>query len=237
VIRVWRGRRAQECERDFVPWRFSAAGRRSAWLDRHHRRSKTCTILRMDQSQQLLSFAAAFGSIGEEGIAIRADAGLAMSAKPSHLIVTVHGIRTYGHWQERLEQLVTAAAGDHDVEFVNYKFGYFSAISFAIPFLRWLLVRRFRNDFARLCAARPRARIDLVGHSFGTHVIAWAIAGSPADTKVPINTIIMSGSVLRSAFPWHEYLGSRLFRVINDCGSKDAVLLISQFLVFFTGMA
>jgi hypothetical protein len=73
----------------------------------------------MDQSQQLLSFAAAFGSFGEEGIAIRADAGLAMSAKPSHLIVTVHGIRTYGHWQERLEQLVTAAAGDHDVEFVR----------------------------------------------------------------------------------------------------------------------
>src|SRR5262245_51878347 len=29
--------------RDFVPWRFSAAGRRSAWLDRHHRRPKTCT--------------------------------------------------------------------------------------------------------------------------------------------------------------------------------------------------
>src|SRR5215475_8469529 len=27
--------------RDFVPWRFSAAGRRSAWLDRHHRRPKT----------------------------------------------------------------------------------------------------------------------------------------------------------------------------------------------------
>lgn len=160
-----------------------------------------------------------------------------MSAKPSHLIVTVHGIRTYGHWQERLEQLVTAADGDHDIEFVNYKFGYFSAISFALPFLRWLLVRRFRNDFARLCAARPRARIDLVGHSFGTHVIAWAIAGLPPDTKVPINTIVMSGSVLRSAFPWHEYLGSRLVRVINDCGSKDAVLLISQFLVFFTGMA
>ena len=160
-----------------------------------------------------------------------------MSVKPSHLIVTVHGIRTYGYWQERLEQLVAAEPSDHDVEFVNYKFGYFSAISFAIPFLRWLLVRTFRRDLLRLFAARPRARIDLVGHSFGTHVIAWAVAALAVDTKISINTIIMSGSVLRSAFPWHEYLGSRVSRVINDCGSKDAVLLMSQFLVFFTGMA
>jgi hypothetical protein len=31
-------------DRDFVPWRFSDAGRRSAWLDRRCRRPKTCTI-------------------------------------------------------------------------------------------------------------------------------------------------------------------------------------------------
>jgi hypothetical protein len=43
----------------------------------------------------------------------------------SHLIVTVHGIRTYGHWQERLEALVLAEASDTPIEFVNYKFGYF----------------------------------------------------------------------------------------------------------------
>jgi len=30
--------------RDFVPWRFSAAGRQSAWLDRRHRRPETLHI-------------------------------------------------------------------------------------------------------------------------------------------------------------------------------------------------
>jgi hypothetical protein len=35
-------RRTTRC-RDFVPWRFSAAGRWSAWLDRRCRRPKTCT--------------------------------------------------------------------------------------------------------------------------------------------------------------------------------------------------
>ncbi len=48
----------------------------------------------------------------------------------SHLIVTVHGIRTYGPWQERLERLVKNGPNNHDVEFVNYKFLYISTISF-----------------------------------------------------------------------------------------------------------
>ena len=38
-----RHRRRATSRRDFVPWRFSAAGRRSAWLDHRCRRPKTCT--------------------------------------------------------------------------------------------------------------------------------------------------------------------------------------------------
>src|SRR5580704_13440851 len=34
----------ERTSRDFVPWRFSDAGYRSAWLDRRRRRPKTCTI-------------------------------------------------------------------------------------------------------------------------------------------------------------------------------------------------
>ena len=37
-----------------MPWRFSAAGRRSAWLDRHHRRPKTCTIAAIRELRQWL---------------------------------------------------------------------------------------------------------------------------------------------------------------------------------------
>src|ERR1700737_2389300 len=36
-------RPTERTSRDFVPWRFSDAGRRSAWLDRRCRRPKTCT--------------------------------------------------------------------------------------------------------------------------------------------------------------------------------------------------
>src|SRR5207253_3811384 len=97
------------------------------------------------------------------------------SSSPSQLVVTVHGIRTYGSWQERLERLVTSSQNENQVEFVNYKYGYFSAISFLVPFARWLVVRKFRNELIRLCTAKQYSRVDLVGHSFGTHVLAWAI--------------------------------------------------------------
>jgi hypothetical protein len=42
----------ERTSRDFVPWRFSDAGYRSAWLDRRCRRPKTCTISGREQVQQ-----------------------------------------------------------------------------------------------------------------------------------------------------------------------------------------
>lgn len=155
----------------------------------------------------------------------------------SHLIITVHGIQTYGQWQERLEHLVTAEPIEGQIEFVNYKLGYFSLIAFMIPLFRWLVVRRFRKDLVKLCTHTRRRRIDLVAHSFGTHIVGWAIARLPKDTDIRINTVILAGSVLRAGFPWRDLIGTRVVRVINDCGVRDKVLLLSQFLVLFTGMA
>ena len=37
-------RPTERTSRDFVPWRFSDAGHRSAWLARRRRRPKTCTL-------------------------------------------------------------------------------------------------------------------------------------------------------------------------------------------------
>jgi WD40 repeat protein len=149
-----------------------------------------------------------------------------MPSRSSHLIITVHGIRTYGHWQEQLEQLVKSNA---DVEFVNYKFGYIPTFFFLIPYVRRSLARKFRATLLGRCAERQRTRVDLVAHSFGTYVVAEAVAGL-SDPKIFINTIILSGSVLGSAFPWHSLIGSHVGRVINDCGSKDRVLPLSQIL-------
>jgi hypothetical protein len=156
-----------------------------------------------------------------------------------HLIVTIHGIRTYGEWQERLERICLAASAKEsgEIEFRHYRYGYFSSLAFIIPLLRWLVIRRFRRELMHLAQSETWGRIDLVGHSFGTHALAWAIYGLPRDRRPKIHTIILAGSVLKTHFPWRNLVGTSVNRVINDCGSRDAVLLLSQFWVLFTGMA
>jgi WD40 repeat protein len=155
----------------------------------------------------------------------------------THLIVTVHGIRTFGAWQERLENIVCDGADGAHVRFSHYRYGYFSLLAFIFPPLRWLVVRRFRNDFRKEAADPALTRIDLVGHSFGTHIIGWALWGLKPEEKISIHTIILAGSVLRAGFYWSKLVGWRVRRLVNDCGTRDRVLLLSQFFVLFTGMA
>ena len=70
------------------------------------------------------------------------------SSVQRHLIITVHGIRTFGQWQERLESLVRRVNGSSDTHLsvLNYKFGYFSALAYLSVILRWITVRRFRQE-------------------------------------------------------------------------------------------
>jgi hypothetical protein len=59
----------------------------------------------------------------------------------------------------------------------------------------------------------------------------------PKETGIAINTVILAGSVLKENFPWRDLIGTRVARVVNDCGLNDKVLLLSKLLVLFTGMA
>ena len=150
-----------------------------------------------------------------------------------HLVVTVHGIRTYGQWQSRLKDLLEQAEPGITVR--NAKYGYFSILAFVVPFTRWLVTRRFRRQLLRVIQSNSWSRIDLVGHSFGTHLIAWALYGIPK--RPDIHTIILAGSVLKSTFPWEHFIGDSVKRVVNECGTRDGILLLNQIAVLFTGMA
>jgi hypothetical protein len=152
-----------------------------------------------------------------------------------HLIITVHGIRTFGDWQRRLEQLIHAKSPDISV--YHFVYGYFSMIGFIVPLTRWLVVRRFRRELISLVRRSNPTRVDIVAHSFGTHLAAWALRQLPPDEKLQIHTLVFAGSVLRSDFYWADLFPKRLVRVVNDCATRDLALIPSQFLVPFTGMA
>lgn len=155
------------------------------------------------------------------------------------LIVTVHGIRTGGDWQERFEQLVQSSLRplNQNVTVFNYKYGFFSLLAFATPPLRWLVTRRFREELVRATGTVAWDRIDIVAHSFGTHLVAKALYALADSSAIQINTVILAGSVLKPSFHWTRLLRHNVQRVINDCGVWDAVLFLNQLVILGTGMA
>ena len=161
------------------------------------------------------------------------------AAHYEHLVITVHGIRTFGDWQGRLKELLQPDGGAQQsgIRVVNYRYGYFSIIAFMIPFLRWLVTWRFRQAVLKETEGRP-ARVDFVAHSFGTHLVAWGLMGIPKHRRPNVHTIILAGSVLKVGFSWRVLLeDNKVYRIINECGTRDWVLVLNQLFVLFTGMA
>lgn len=152
-----------------------------------------------------------------------------------HLVITVHGIGTFGQWQARLEELLNSA--DPQISVHSYTYGFISIVAFMIPLLRWFVTRRFRNEMLHVIQSENWERIDLVAHSFGTHMIGWGLMGVQPEQRPHIHTIVFAGSVLNTNFPWKDLLGSYVGRVINECGIDDSVLILNQLIVPFSGMA
>ena len=67
-----------------------------------------------------------------------------------HIAVAAHGIRTHGGWQKRLENLLQQAGPE--IEVYHFSYGCFSFLAFLVPFLRWLIIRRFRRELRDLFA-------------------------------------------------------------------------------------
>jgi WD40 repeat protein len=159
-----------------------------------------------------------------------------MQTSKTDILITVHGIRTFGQWQDRLKNLVRVENPDIIVE--TYGYGYFNALAFFIPFFRWLAVRAFQRRLRDLLKQQADAQVSIVAHSFGTHIVAWGLRGLRADEMPHVRTLILSGSVLKSNFNWSSlFQTDRVQRVVNDCGLNDGILLLSQLFVPFNGMA
>src|SRR5215469_13337446 len=85
-----------------------------------------------------------------------------------HIVYTIHGINTYGQWQERLAKLVTRRSPH--TEFVHYKYGVFPVPLMIFFPCRYFERKRFERHFKRLPHG-SNIRLDVVAHSFGTHLV------------------------------------------------------------------
>ncbi|WP_162896836.1 hypothetical protein [Ruegeria sp. AD91A] len=157
-----------------------------------------------------------------------------------HAIITVHGIRTYGRWQDRLEKILESDADAKEIEFdfLNYTYGFFTLFSFIVPFLRKIAVARFRSQLLHGLELSKYDRVDIVAHSFGTYLATNALLHEESQENVRINSLVLCGSVLSPDTNISKICGENrpVQRIINECGTRDGVLLLTL-LVFGVGMA
>lgn len=164
------------------------------------------------------------------------DSMIGQSASTSNVrAITIHGIQTFGAWQNRLETLANEVAPG--TQFHSYKYGFFSIGAFFIPFLRNREAKILSEKLETLFNAYSKdSTFVIYAHSFGTYLATNALL-ILAERKVPtpVSTLVLAATVLPERFSMSTLCAMNI-KVVNDCGDDDYVLYLSKALVPGTGM-
>jgi len=161
-----------------------------------------------------------------------AGSKLKAAAIPDRLLITVHGIRTYGKWQASLQRAMRTTSREFD--FVDVKYGFFDLLSFSIPLLRLRKAREAALQLINAINNSSEKKIYIVAHSFGTLVVSEALKMSTPAKK--ISRIIFCGSPISHKSDLSHIQKSTEF-LVNDCGSSDAVLILARVALWGLGDA
>lgn len=140
----------------------------------------------------------------------------------SNIIVTIHGIRTHGDWQKKLEERV----GDKYVV-KPYGYNFHNGIDFFSEKSSQNEISLFIQYLERIEKEYPLAKIHIVSHSFGTYITYNALVN--IRSRLNLGCLIFSGSVLQPEQDIESlYTKHNLEKVINDCSVVDFPLLAAQ---------
>jgi hypothetical protein len=143
------------------------------------------------------------------------------------VVYSVHGILTFGDWQKDLDQLFIES-GMKIVRHVIYKYYLYPLRHFLRTKKRTLEVEKLKNELFSFAERNPEVKICLVGHSFGTYIIAEALRTMPES--INIDKIILSGSVLKPNYDWGKIIKKhKINSIINECASRDYALMCAHF--------
>lgn len=141
-----------------------------------------------------------------------------------HVVVLVHGIRDRAPWV----QIVDKALGGNGIKVVGVRYGRFSALKFLAPIdFSERPLSLIDRTFRQVRKQHPDAKISVIAHSFGTHLVARLLQ---RDDTLKFWRVIVCGSVLEQDFNWgrveHQIVGmeatpGQLYKVLNDCGNAD----------------
>lgn len=147
------------------------------------------------------------------------------------LLISVHGIRTFGQWQNTLTNIIKE--NSNSIIHYSYQYNFFDLASFFFPFTRKQKADELIIKINQSINSNPDKKIYLVGHSFGTYVISRLIEKNTFKNKIEL--VILSGSVLPTSYEIENKISPKVNKIINDCGVKDFVLIINKIFVYGLG--
>jgi hypothetical protein len=152
------------------------------------------------------------------------------------VIITVHGISTAGKWQNKLE----ASLPNNDPNIICKKFEYFhiSALRLMSNKEKDKIYHAFSMELDALFLAFPDSDFYFFSHSFGTYLLGNKLRTMTLENSPRIRSVVLAGSVLKRNFPWCEVKDNlNIGLIVNDCGTKDKALLLSELFTPRLGMA
>lgn len=155
-----------------------------------------------------------------------------LQQEKDRVLISVHGIRTYGPWQGKLSSEISQYS--RSVECVEIKFGFLNIFSFAVPYFRRKVVRRAAERLRHNIQKYSDRDVYIVAHSFGTLVVSEALRAR--NFRRPLKAIILCGSPL----PHDEnieHIVSSAELTLNECGTRDLVLILARLFVWGLGDA
>ena len=133
-----------------------------------------------------------------------------------HVVILVHGIRTYAPWQNTLRAELEGRG--IKVELTNY--GYFDLFRFWVPIprVRASAINRILISIRDVRKLYPHAKLSFLAHSFGTYIVTNILR---QEFDFCAHRIVFCGSVVKYNFPFHEVADRFTSPIINEVGSSD----------------
>lgn len=139
-------------------------------------------------------------------------------AAKSPVVFVLHGIRASNRtWARQVETMIHQHAPNAHV--VRSSYGYFSALRFALPWVRRRHVHWFQDAYSETLARFPNADFHFIGHSNGTYLLGHALARLPG---MRFRRVVLAGSVLPAEYDWAQRFNRRQADVVhNHCANRD----------------
>lgn len=148
-----------------------------------------------------------------------------MSAAPSKIVVTIHGIRTNGKWQKE----VTPHLAKYGLIPFHIDYGYFPLLRFAVPWSRNRKIKEIRKEIRNLVHLTGARRISVIAHSFGTYIAIQCLMREKGDLL--FDRLVLTGSIITPTLTWGEIFSKKWINAVrNDRATGDWVVVLAGWL-------